>query len=91
MTLIKSELTNTRSTLVALSSVLYGCLLLKSSALAPRWQNAGVATLIRLERHRQHTGVVSQSVSYFVCNIRLGSQSALVYRSGASQTGHNHI
>lgn len=54
----------------------YRCFRLKPSALAPRWQEAGIATLVSVERQRQHAGVVSQSVSYFVSNSRAGSQSA---------------
>lgn len=53
----------------------YRCFSLKPSALAPRWQDAGVATLIRVERYRQQAGVVSQGVSYFVSNRCPGSQS----------------
>ena len=49
---------------------------LKPSALAPRWQDTGVVTLIQVERHRQQAGVVTQSVSYFVSNSRVSRQLA---------------
>lgn len=54
----------------------YRCFSLNPSALAPRWQDAGVTTLVRVERHRQQAGVVTKTVSYFVSNSCADSQSA---------------
>ncbi|MBC3789214.1 putative transposase YbfD/YdcC [Spirosoma sp. LMG 31448] len=53
----------------------YCCFSLKPSALAPRWQDAGVATLVCVERCRQQAGVVSKELSYFVSNNRPTSSS----------------
>lgn len=53
----------------------YRCFRLRPTALAPRWQTTGLATLVCVERHRQQAGVVSQEVSYFVSNSQLASES----------------
>lgn len=52
----------------------YRCYSLSSLVLAPRWQKAGLVSLIQVERHRQQGGVVSQEVSYFVSNAQPVSQ-----------------
>lgn len=78
------------------------CFSLKPLALAPRWKDAVVATLIRVERYRRQAGVVSEAVSYFVSNRGSGSQSAADelftairqhwgIEGDASQTGRNLI
>ena len=56
----------------------YQCYSLGSVALASRWQSTGLATLVRVERNRQQGGVVSQAVSYFVSNVKPGSQPEAV-------------
>lgn len=53
----------------------YRCFLLKHSALVSRWQDAGVATLVCVDRYRQQAGIVSQERSYFVSNSRPASES----------------
>ena len=53
----------------------YRCFRLRPTALAPRWQTTGLATLICVKRHRQQAGVVSQEVSYFVTNSQPASES----------------
>lgn len=52
----------------------YRCYSLGSLVLAPRWQTTGLATLIRVERHRQQGDIVSQEISYFVSNSLPSSQ-----------------
>lgn len=53
----------------------YHCFSLNSSALAPRWQEAGVATLIWVKRHRRQAGIISQEISYFISNSRPTNKS----------------
>lgn len=52
----------------------YHCYLLEPVLMAPRWQTTGLATLIRVERYRQQSNVVSREVSYFVSNAKPVSQ-----------------
>lgn len=52
----------------------YRCYSVPILTLAPRWHTTGLATLIRVERHRQQAGVSSQEVSYFVSNSQPASQ-----------------
>ncbi len=54
----------------------YQCLPLNPMALAPRWQGAGLTTLVRVVRNRHglRGEVPSQEVSYFVSNCQPTTQ-----------------
>jgi hypothetical protein len=53
----------------------YRCYSLASCTLAPRWDPAGLATLICVKRTRQQTGILSEETAYFVSNIEPATQA----------------
>ena len=57
----------------------YTCFTIPLDALALRWQDAGLATVIRVVRHRQRVGAgtPTQEVSYFVSNLQPTNQLML--------------